>query len=149
MTTKAYSGQGLVVQIGTENATLVEPASDVFITIGEVNDVDPPSPTVDTIETTHLQSTIKEFIAGLIDGGSATLSCNNVNDDPGQIEVRAALTARELRNFRFIFPTDLLPNQLDAKALVVGLPQKAPTNDKVSLTINLKVSSVYTWSNAA
>ena len=146
MTSKAISGQGMKVYIGTGNAVSVDFASDVWIEIGEVGDVTPPSPTVDTIDVTHLSSTIKEFIAGLIDAGEGTLNCNNVANDQGQLEAREALMARELRNFRFDLPTDDTPNRLQVKCLVTGLPQQIPTNDKVSLTINLKASSVYEWS---
>lgn len=148
MPSKAYSGQGLTVKIGTFDAVTTPAAADVFLEIGEVNDVDLPTPTADTIDVTHLKSTVKEFIAGLIDGGQAALNCNFINDDLGQLECREALTARQLRNFRFTFPTSMIPNVLDVAAIVTGMPQKAPTNDKVGLSINIKVSSVYAWSNA-
>lgn len=150
MATKAYSGQGLVAQIGSTapvNGVLPAPAAEVFLNIGEPNDIDLPSPTADTIEVTHLQSSIKEFISGLLDGGAATINCNFVNDDPGQLECREAITNKQVRNFRFVFPTTLTPNILDVQALVVGMPQKVGVNDKLGLSINLKVTSVYAWSN--
>lgn len=148
MTSKAFSSQGLTVLIGTGNAVTVnDDGSDTFIEVGEVNDVDPPSPTVDTIDVTHLKSSIKEFIAGLMDGGSATLNCNFIPDDAGQIACRSAMTGKQLRNFRFDFPTTLTPNRLKVKGLIVGMPQKAATNDKSGLTISIKVSSIYEWVN--
>lgn len=147
MTSKAISGQGAKVYIGTGNAVTVDFASDVFVEIGEVGDVTPPSPSLDTIEVTHLSSAIKEFIAGLIDAGEGTLNCNNIVNDAGQLQCRAALTARELRNIRIDLPTTDTPNRLQVKCLVTGLPQQIPTNSQVSLVVNLKASSVYEWSN--
>lgn len=144
-TSKAYSGQGLVVQIGTFDAVTTPAASDVFLSIGEINDCDPPSPSADTIEVTHLTSDIKEFIAGLLDGGEATLTCNFINDDPGQLECREAMTLRQRRNVRFIFPTTMIPNRLTAQAIVTSMPVKTASNDKAMLTIALKITSVYVW----
>lgn len=147
MTSKAFSSQGLAVLIGTADAVSVDDAADVFVEIGEITDVDPPSPTRDTIDVTHLKSTIKEFIAGLMDGGSAVLSCNFIPDDAGQLAARSALESGQLRNFRFDFPTDLTPNRLTVKGILVGIPQKAATNSQVGSTINIKVSSIYEWVN--
>lgn len=147
MTSQAISGQGTKVYIGTSNAKSVDAAADAFIQIGEINDVTPPSPKLTTIDVTHHQSDVMEFIAGLIDAGEGELQMNNIFNDAGQVELREALMARELRNFRFDFPTDQTPNRLDVKALVTGLPQRAPTNDKIALSASIKASSVYTWSN--
>lgn len=144
--TKAFSGQGLVVKIGTGNASLVDKAADVFLDIAEVMDVDGPSPQLDLIEVTHLGSEIKERIAGLIDGGNVTLQGNFIPDDVGQLECREALTLRQLRNFRIVFPTTLTPNTIDFKGFVTGMPTKVGTNTKADLSINLTISSVYAWS---
>src|SRR5262249_26089591 len=98
---KALSAQGLTVYIGSGDAVSVPPGSDTFTEVKEVNDVTPPSPSRNTIDVSHLKSTIKEFIGGLIDGGTGSLTCNNIFDDAGQIACRTALTSGQLRNFRF------------------------------------------------
>lgn len=148
MTSKAFSSQGFEVHIGISDAVLVnDDGSESFIEIGEVVDVDPPSPTRDTIDVTHMKSDIKEFISGLMDGGSATLNCNFIPDDAGQLECREAFTAGQLRNFRFDFNTTLTPNRLKVKGVIVGMPQKASTNDKAGLSVSIKVSSIYSWVN--
>lgn len=141
------SGQGTKVYIGTGNAQSVDAAADTFIEIGEINDVTPPSPRVGTIDVTHHASTIMEFIAALPDGGEGTLSLNCIFNDAGQVETREALMARQLRNFRIDFPTLQTPNRLDVKAIVTGMPMRSPTNDKISLEITFKASSLYSWSN--
>ncbi len=146
MTTKAFSGQGLLVKIGTADAASVDAAGDSFLTIEEIMDVDGPSPTLTLIEATHLGSQFIERIAGLIDGGSLALQGNFIPNDAGQLECREALTGRQLRNFQVIFPTTLEPNQIDFKAFVTSMPTKVGANAKADLSINLTLSGAYSWS---
>lgn len=146
---KAISGQGMTVEIGTSNAVSVDDAADTFVEIGEVTDADPPNPTRSTIDVTHVKSQIAEFIAGIIDAGQASFDTNFVASDPGQIECRTALESGELRNFRVTFNTDETPNRLQFKGLVLTAPAgKTGTNQKVGSSITVKCSSFYAWVNA-
>ncbi|MCC7006177.1 MAG: hypothetical protein IT497_05985, partial [Ottowia sp.] len=48
----------------------------VYSDIEEVTDVQLSGVNISTIDTTHLQSTAKEFIPGLKDNGTLNLTCN-------------------------------------------------------------------------
>jgi hypothetical protein len=100
MTTEARIGWGAEVQVSSSSsaAGLVE--------IGEVRSFNLPSDEADEHEVTHFKSSQrrKEFIAGLIDGGEATVTVNYV---PGSVSDLLLTDAQEdgtTRPVRFIIP---------------------------------------------
>lgn len=77
-----------------------------YIPVAGLKSLAPPSPTKDEIDTTDLDSTAKESIAGMIDYGTLAVSGNAVKDDAGQDAVRADANDPNapVRNFKIIFP---------------------------------------------
>ena len=55
------------------------------------------------IDTTHLQSTAKEFLMGLQDFGTAQFDCNYLPADSGQDKMRAAKSTRAIQDFQVTF----------------------------------------------
>lgn len=77
-----------------------------YFTLGEVTSVTLNSDTVDDIEVTHMQSPgrRKEFLAGLIDGNTATFKLNNIPGDATDDFCAAWQTAGERRSTRVTLP---------------------------------------------
>lgn len=67
---QAIRSQGTKIQHGV---------GTVFADVEEANDIKLGGVSVSAIDVTHLQSTAKEFIAGLKDNGSCDVTCNFVN----------------------------------------------------------------------
>ena len=55
------------------------------------------------IDVSTLDSDAKEFLTGLADEGTISLSGNYLPEDPGQEMLRAARLARTIRDFRITF----------------------------------------------
>jgi hypothetical protein len=70
MTSQAIRSQGTKIQHGILTA---------FSDVEEANDIKLGGVSVSAIDVTHLQSTSKEFLAGLKDNGSCDVTCNFVN----------------------------------------------------------------------
>jgi predicted secreted protein len=120
-----------------------------YVAVGEINDIQPPSPTKETVDTTHMGSVggYRQFISGLKDGGEVTFNMNfsyadylvfknnfENDDDP--------------RWYRIKFPDNPTnPTHWDFLAIVTDIPVTAPTGDKVTTDITLKVSGQATFNN--
>jgi hypothetical protein len=55
------------------------------------------------IDTTHLQSTAKEFLMGLQDFGTAQFDANYLPSDSGQGKMRSAKASRAVQDFKVTF----------------------------------------------
>jgi len=148
MTTNAVKTQGTIVEIGTLVGTTA-PGSDTFVVIGEVIGVDGPGGSADVIDATHFGSTFKEKLAGIPDEGQMTLRINLALEDVGQLECREARAAGAVRNVRVKFNSDADGNQMDFKALVLGINHSAQPNSKWDVTITLEITGGITWGDQA
>jgi hypothetical protein len=80
-TTKAQSGRGTQLSIGTGTPVL----------IGEIRSLNQSGNTWETADVTNFQSGItKEFILTILDSGEFEVTCNRVSSDTGQQAVVAA-----------------------------------------------------------
>jgi predicted secreted protein len=141
------SGFSAYVSGGT--IELIDDADPDYQNIGEINDLQPPSPTKETVDTTHMGSTggYREFISGLKDGGEVTFNMNfsyadylvfknNFEDD------------LQPRKYRVQFPDDAINKTTwYFSAVVTDIPVTAPTGDKVTADITLKISGKSTLTN--
>ena len=147
MTTSAVKTQGTVCKIGTLNAQTTAPASDTFLTIGEVIGVDGPGGSASVIDATHFASVAKEKLMGLPDEGQVTLRMNVVPDDVGLLEIREARSAQELRNWRITLPSSApTPKQMDFKGFAMSMNYTAQPDGKWELTATIEISGAVTWS---
>lgn len=110
-----------------------------WVDISEVNSIDGPKKSRDTIEVTSLDSIdgYREFIGGFRDGGSVTLPMNFwrttyelMNED---------FESEELQNYEILLP-DAEATSFEFTALVTELGLGIPADDKVTADVTLKVS---------
>lgn len=111
----------------------------VYRKVGEVNSIDGPSPTADTIDVSSFDSTsgYREFIAGFKDTGEITAEMNFTNATYKQ--ALADFNSGDLLNYR-IEVEDTVNSYIEFSAVNVGVSLAVPTDDKVSSTITLKGS---------
>lgn len=127
----AKSAQGVELQRGNGAGT------EVFTKVAEVKDVGGPDENADRIEVTSLDSTSKEFIAGLRDGGEVKAEANSINTNAQQQGVYADFQAGTLRNWKIVCPD----GETHAFAgIVTAHGRKFPTNGARTLSFTIKIS---------
>jgi len=111
--------------------------------VGEVVDMNLEDPGATEINTTHLQSTAKEYLMGLEDAGSYTFSVNWLFTDAGQEALRTAKTSRALKNFRVTYSDDSTATFSAYVQTFTG--PSLGVDDKMSGSITLKISGAVTF----
>ena len=94
---------GLTITDNTDAATATPKA---WGEIGEITDMSREDPGASEIDVTHLQSTQKEYLMGLEDSGTVSISLNWLFDDAGQTALLAAKAARTEQSFRITYSDD-------------------------------------------
>lgn len=89
------------------------------------------------IDTTHLQSTAKEFIMGLQDFGGFNIDVNYLPADPGQVIARAAKAAREQKTFRATFSDD---STAQWNGYVLSAPITGGVDAKVDSSFSIRIN---------
>jgi hypothetical protein len=107
---------------------------------GEVNDITPPSNTVDIVDATHMQSPNgdKEFILGLNDPGECSFTLNFVPGSTADDMYLAVKAARERVKVRITYPNDVT---WTFSGLLTAYQPAVPTADKMTATVTFKVTS--------
>lgn len=110
--------------------------------IAEVFNITPPSDSIDVIDATHMQSpdATREFILGLRDPGECSFEINFVPGGDGDTAIQAWRDARERRSCRITFPNNVT---WTFSGLLTGYEPAAPTDDKMTATVTIKVTSSY------
>jgi hypothetical protein len=90
---------GCTLQVG-DGATPTE----AFTAIAEIVTIEPPAGEAAEVEVTHLESTAKEFKAGLADFGSGTATMNLIPGSLKQEQLEDDAVAGTVRNYRIMFP---------------------------------------------
>lgn len=144
MTTKAVSAQGVTLQRG-DGATPTE----AFATIAEILDWQGPTETAKQIDATSLDSTAREYIPGLLDGGEVSGNFIWVGSNTQQQGLRSDLAARVKRNFKLTL-TDTgasTPTIITFTAVVTDISLKGQVDDKIMGSFKLKISGtpVFTY----
>jgi predicted secreted protein len=116
--------------------------------IGEITNMQGPSPTADEIDITNHDSTgdYKEFVPGLKDGGSMTFDNSNfVPNNAGQAAIIAGFNASPPTTaaFTVTFP-DSGHATLTGNAFVKSFGFGAPVAGKASFTFTLRVTGAVT-----
>jgi hypothetical protein len=93
----AIKSQGTTLHISEEDADTEAYATATFAKVGESVTIGEPDGEASEIDVTHLESTEKEYLVGLADGGNIALSGWYVEDDTGQAEMHAARLSAERR----------------------------------------------------
>ena len=120
--------------------------TDPFVNLMEVTNFDPADAVADEIEVTHYESPNgdKEFIAGGVDNGEATLSLNwNPGVYASHNSIRSDKADRLLRWYKCILPGAM--ETITFRAFVKGLKRNIDRDGAVTADVTFRVST----SNAA
>ena len=136
----AFDGYG--VSIGWGDGT----SSEGFTDFAEVMSVSLPSENTEFIDVTHATSPNKrrEFIAGLVDPGEVTMELNMVQADYAQLRGDLGGAAR---NYQITIPDDNYSTEpvVIFPAIVTSLEVEIGVEDKVTVSVTLKVSGAVTY----
>lgn len=146
--TKAIHAKGTLFQI--------EDTPGVYYTIAELTTISIPEPTVDKIEATNHDSEdfFREYIPGLIDGGTINLAGNYIPGDTTQKKLIADLFNRGVKNCRLVLPDAINVDnrsRWEFPAFVGKFGGQAPANNKLDFTASIEIAGkpefVSTYSN--
>ena len=129
----------LTIDDNTDTATLTPLA---WVEIGEVVDFDGPGGSANMYETTHLRSTAKEKMVGLMDEGQLTLSVNWEPTDTGQQAARTARTNRTEKSFRITYSDD---STATFSGYVMGMSSSGGVDNKVNGSITIEITGIVTY----
>lgn len=144
MTTQAKLGYGSSFKTGDGGSP------ETFTAWGEITSITPPARARDSVDASHelSPSAHREFIAGLVDAGEVTVEMNFV---PGGATFLAICAEYDLsgssavKNRQIVFPDGSI---LAFAAFVTGDAPELPLDDKMSISVTLKVSGKPTLTQA-
>lgn len=130
--TAAAIGYGSAIAISQDNGATWQGG-------GEVNDITPPSNSVDLVEATHMASPNgdKEFILGLNDPGECSFTLNFVPGSTADLMYQSVKAARVKVKVRITFPNAVT---WTFSGLLTAYQPSIPTADRMSATVTFKVS---------
>ena len=136
MATKSILGLGVSLDVYVDGA---------WIHIGEVEDISGPNLSSDDVEVTNhdSQGGYREYIAGLKDGGSISISGNFVGDDDGQVQMIADQKSGRVRPYRMLLPDATVANDKTRwmyLAAVTNVGFTYPTSDAMKFSGEFKIS---------
>lgn len=129
----AVLGLGTVLRISID---------DVFVDIPWLGPISGPDETFDTVDVTTHSSVggMREYIAGLGDGGELTCTINWHDDEETHQELQAAQQAREVVPFQLYWPQYATNNLVDFQGFVTGLTRASPTDAQITRDLTIKVT---------
>jgi len=116
-------------------------------TIGSVNSISAVEITLETMDTTTLNSTsgFREFIGTLYSGGEVTLECNyDPSDADGQGGLKADQVAKLVQSFELIFPAETGTTVTFNGVITKWGIGDVKVDGKVALTVVIKISGEVT-----
>ena len=136
MATKSILGLGVSLDVKV---------ADNWVHIGEVEDISGPNLSSDDVEVTNhdSQGGYREYIAGLKDGGSISISGNFVGDDAGQVQMIADQKSGIVREYRMLLPDDETESDRTRWAYLAAVTNVGftyPTSDAMKFSGEFKIS---------
>lgn len=118
-----------------------------FVEVAEVTLVTPGEATTDRVDATHMKSPARrrEYIAGLIDSGEASLEINWIPSSGTDVLLRDLQKSGVTADHRITFPNGVT---LTYEAQVIGFGKAVPLDDKMTATLTVSVSGEETWGSA-
>lgn len=140
MSSNAFSGVGATFKRSDMES------SPTYSAIAEVNSIDGPTKSRETIDVTSLDSTggYREFIASFRDAGEVTLEMNFTRD--GYVDMNDDFESDSAVDYKITLP-DTGNTELDFSAFVTNLGQAIPLDDKVTMSVTLKITGQVTLSS--
>jgi hypothetical protein len=139
-----YLSKGVTLSVCT-TAGSVTP----LVKLAQILSVDGPSSTVDSVETTNLDSARHEYRPGLPDGGEVGLDLEFDPGDTGHVFLRGAADAPDIYTFQTSYPT--LPKAtLDTYLGFVTefAPKSGAPGEKMTASCKIKVVSAVVTTTA-
>lgn len=133
--------QGIISYISTTTAVATAAAN----VVGEVVGFNL-GESANIIDVTNLQSTAKEKLPGLYDGGEITFNVNMLVTDGGQTKAREMLAARTKGCVMVQLSTAATSQKLAAKGYVTGLSISGAVDNKLSGDLSFAISGGVSWS---
>lgn len=123
-------------------------ANSQWNAVAAITAISGPSKSRTTIDVTTLDTEegYMEFIGGLRDPGTVTLSMNFTN--AGYALLNTDFESNERGNYQIVLPDDE-ETTLEFEALVTELPLAVEINDKITADVTFKVSGKVTLTNGA
>jgi hypothetical protein len=127
------------VTIGLGSQFWLANASAVLTQLDELLSVTPPNPQIDDVEATHMASTAREFISGLVDYGSGDFEFNFIPGNATDVLIRAAIADRVVRAFKIVLPISSGSNQeITGNCVVKGWVPNDPIDDRKTATLTVR-----------
>ncbi len=147
MSSKASPSQGCQLTRGNG----VSGASTVYTLIAELTTWSGPNETAKQVDVTSLDSTHKEYIGGLVDGGEVSFDMQFVGSDAQQQGLRADMVARTKRDFKLTLNDQIssTPTIIVFTAVVVSFGMKGSVDNSVMASCALKMTGAPTITYAA
>jgi predicted secreted protein len=119
-----------------------------WVDIAEINSINGPGKSRDTIDTTSLDSTggYRTFKGGFRDGGTVTLGMNFTRETYDLMNTD--FESDDLQNYEIYLP-DAENTSFEFEALVTELGLAIPTDDKITADVTLKVSGQVTTNSGS
>ncbi len=110
-----------------------------YVELAEVFNLTPPSFTADRVEATHMQSPnrTREFIPGLLSPGSASFEMNFIPGSDADALIRQMQQDGVTTTHRITFPNSVTWSYT---ASIESYEPAAPTDDRMTATVNINVS---------
>jgi len=138
--TLAILGSGATLQLGSGASP------QVYTTIAEVLRCGPIGATNPEVDVTNLDSTAKEFIAGLAEGNNVEFDVNWISDNTEQISLRTSVDAGDTVNLRMVWQTSPLTNaQFDLVLLTFELSETT-AESQIMASISGRITGTIVWS---
>ena len=138
--TVAVLGSGATLQLGSGASP------QVYTTIAEVLRCGPIGSTNPEVDVTNLDSTAKEYIAGLADGNSLEFDVNWISSNTEQTSLRTQQASGSTVNMRMVWQTS--PNTTAVFDLVLLSFEIGETSaeSQIMASISGRITGSITWS---
>lgn len=138
--TSAVLGAGATLQLGSGASP------QVYTTVAEVLRCGPIGSTNPEVDVTNLDSTAKEYIAGLADGNTVEFEMNWVAGNTQQVALRTAQAAGNTVNMKMTWPTS--PQTVAVFDLVLLNFEMGETTPESQITAMAsgRISGAIAWS---
>lgn len=133
----ALKSQTSTVHISNEDADSTAYGAATFDKIGEVVNIGAPDGEAADIDTTHLESTAKEYLIGLPDNGNIEIAMNAIAGDAGHSELITAMDNQSRRWLKIIWSNG---NVWYVKALVKKYTWSAGVDSKIEAAASFRTS---------
>ena len=138
--TAAVLGSGATLQLGSGASP------QVYTTIAEVMRCGPIGSSNPEVDVTNLDSTAKEYIAGLADGNTVDFDVNFLVGNAQQESLRTSQAAGSTVNLRMVWQTSPNTNAVfDLVLLGFEMGETTPES-QITASISGRISGAITWS---